>query len=89
MIFGCVITVLVVIDMMMPLTNRDALWTKDKNTSISCDSIGMGEKTEFVSEVCGTNPTNYSSIIDRPPSSLSRANDKDSQSTDNATSTSL
>jgi len=25
MIFGCVITVLVVIDMMMPLTNRDAL----------------------------------------------------------------
>lgn len=49
----------------------------------------MGEKTEFVSEVCDTNPTNYSSIIDRPPSSLSRANDKDSQSTDNATSTSL
>jgi hypothetical protein len=49
----------------------------------------MGEKTECVNEVCDTSPTNYSSIIDRPLSPLSRANDKDSQNADNATSTSL
>ncbi|MGH9978080.1 MAG: hypothetical protein ACRD8Z_19930 [Nitrososphaeraceae archaeon] len=49
----------------------------------------MGEKTECVNEVCDTSQTNYSSIIDRPLSPLSRANDKDSQSADNATSTSL
>lgn len=87
-VFGCVITVLVGINIMQ-LTNPDPVRAEDKSTNISCDSIGMCEKTECVDGVCDTSPTNSSSIIDSPSSTLSRANDKDSQSADNTTSTSL
>ena len=72
---------------MMPLTNSNEVRAEDKSTSISCDSIGMCEKTECVDGVCDTSPTNSSSIVDSPSSPLSRANDEDSQSANNTTST--
>jgi hypothetical protein len=87
-IFACVFTVQVGI-MMMYFTNPNAVRSEDKSTSISCDGIGMCEKTECVNGVCDTSPTNSSSIVDTPSSQLSRANDEDSQSADNTTSTSM
>ena len=84
--FACVLSVQVGI-MMMPLTNPNVVRAEDKSTSISCDGIGMCEKTECVDGVCDTSQTNSSSIIDSPSSPLSRAKE-DSQSADNATSTS-
>jgi len=86
-IFASVLTVQIGI-MIMPLTNPNAVYAEDKSTSISCDGVGMCEKTECVDGSCSTSPTNSSSIVDSP-SPLSRTNDEDSQSAGNATSTSL
>ena len=86
-IFACVLTVQIGI-MMMPLTNPNAVQAEDKSTSISCDGVGMCEKTQCVDEVCDTSPTNSSSIVDSP-SPVSRATDEESQSAGNTTSTSL
>lgn len=87
-IFGCVFTVQVGI-MMMPLTNPNAVQAEDKSTSISCDGVGMCEKTECVDGICNTGQTNSSNIVDSASSPLSRANDGDSQSSNDTTSTSL
>jgi hypothetical protein len=87
-IFACVFTIQVGV-MMMPLTNLNTVQAEDKSTSISCDGVGMCEKTECVDEMCNSSPTNSSKIVDSPSSPLSRADDGDSQSADNTTSTSL
>jgi hypothetical protein len=82
--FACVLTVQIGI-MMMYLTNPNVVRAEDKSTSISCDGIGMCKKTECVDGVCDTSQTNSSSIIDSPSSPGAK---EDSQSADNATSTS-
>jgi hypothetical protein len=85
-IFATVLTVQIAI--MMPLTTSNAVYAEDKSTSISCDGVGMCEKTECVDGSCNTSPTNSSSIVDSP-SPLSSTNDEDSNGVGNATSTSL
>lgn len=85
-IFATVLTVQIA--NMMPLTTPNAVYAEDKSTSISCDGVGMCEKTECVDGSCNTSPTNSSSIVDSP-SPLSSTNDEDSNGAGNATSTSL
>ena len=85
-IFATVLTVQIAI--MMPLTTSNAVYAEDKSTSISCDGVGMCEKTECVDGSCNTSPTNSSSIVDSP-SPLSSTTDEDSNGAGNATSTSL
>ena len=87
-IFIFVFTIQVEI-MMVPLTNLNTVQAEDKSTSISCDGVGMCEKTECIDGICDTNPTNSSKIVDSRSSPLSRADDGDSQSADNTTSPSL
>jgi hypothetical protein len=86
-IFATVLTVQIGI-MMMPLTTPNAGYAEDKSTSISCDGVGMCEKTECVDGVCDTSPTNSSNIIHSPSTPLSGADNGDSQSADNTTSSS-
>lgn len=86
-IFATVLTVQIGI-MMMPLTTPNAVYAEDKSTSISCDGVGMCEKTECVDGSCNTSPTNSSSIVDSP-SPLSSTTDEDSNGAGNATNTSL
>jgi len=85
-IFATVLTVQIAI--MMPLTTSNAVYAEDKSTTISCDGVGMCEKTECVDGSCNTSPTNSSSIVDSP-SPLSSTTDEDSNGTGNATNTSL
>jgi hypothetical protein len=85
-IFATVLTVQIAI--MMPLTTSNAVYAEDKSTSISCDGVGMCEKTECVDGSCNTSPTNSSSIVDSP-SPLSSTTDEDSNGAGNATNTSL
>lgn len=82
-LFACVLTLYVGV---MMVTIPSAADAEDKSTSISCDGVGMCEKTECVDGVCDTGPTNSSSIADNP-SPLSGADDTDSASADNATGT--
>jgi hypothetical protein len=84
--FACVFTAQVGI--MMPLTDPNTVQAEDKSTSISCDGVGMCEKTECVDGVCDTSPTNSSNIIHSPSTPLSGADNGDSQSADNTTSSS-
>ena len=86
-IFATVLTVQIG-TMMMPLTTPNAGYAEDKSTSISCDGVGMCEKTECVDGSCNTSPTNSSSIVDSP-SPLSNTTDEDSNGAGNATNTSL
>jgi hypothetical protein len=86
-IFATVLTVPIG-TMMMPLTTPNAGYAEDKSTSISCDGVGMCEKTECVDGSCNTSPTNSSSIVDSP-SPLSNTTDQDSNGAGNATNTSL
>jgi hypothetical protein len=85
-IFATVLTVQIAI--MMPLTTSNAVYAEDKSTSISCDGVGMCEKTECVDGSCNTSPTNSSSIVDSP-SPLSSTTDEDPNGAGNATNTSL
>ena len=85
-IFATVLTVQIA--NMMPLTTPNAVYAEDKSTSISCDGVGMCEKTECVDGSCNTSPTNSSSIVDSP-SPLSSTTDEDSNGAGNATNTSL
>ena len=85
-IFATVLTVQIAI--MMPLTTSNAVYAEDKSTSISCEGVGMCEKTECVDSSCNTSPTNSSSIVDSP-SPLSSTTDEDSNGAGNATNTSL
>ena len=85
-IFATVLAVQIAI--MMPLTTPNAVYAEDKSTSISCDGVGMCEKTECVDGSCNTSPTNSSSIVDSP-SPLSSTTDEDSNGAGNATNTSL
>ena len=85
-IFATVLAVQIAI--MMPLTTPNAVYAEDKSTSISCDGVGMCEKTECVDGSCNVSPTNSSSMIDSP-SPLSGTTDEDSNGAGNATNTSL
>ena len=85
-IFATVLTVQIA--NMMPLTTPNAVYAEDKSTSISCDGVGMCEKTECVDGSCNTSPTNSSSIVDSP-SPLSSTTDEESHGAGNATNTSL
>jgi hypothetical protein len=85
MAIACIFTAQ--IGIMMPLTNPNTVRAEDLSTSISCDGGGMCKKTECVDGVCDTSPTNSSNIIHSPSTPLSRADNRDSQSADNTTST--